>query len=376
VRWLGDGALDHLREVASEPDLAGTPYEIVGTIGQGGMGTVYLARDRDLDREVALKVVQLPDDDDGRMLREARILARLEHPGIVPVHDVGVLPDGRAWYVMKRVRGSRLDEHARTLSLPDRLRVFERICEAVAFAHAHGVIHRDLKPENVMVGPFGEVLVMDWGVAKIGPHPPAPSPSSPTPSQGEGETAKTTEAMRAGEGRWRPSPSEGVGEVGEGSGVRAPAPSPPARGRGLGRGGTGSIPGVRAPATAHGTILGTPGYMAPEQERGEVERIDERTDVYALGAILAFLMEGEEPVPRPLEAIRSRAMAAEPEDRYPNVRDLSADLGRYLDGLPVAAYRESLMERAQRVFRRYRVPILLVLAYLLMRALLILILGR
>jgi serine/threonine protein kinase len=318
VRWLPDGALDHLREVASEPDLAGTPYEILGTIGQGGMGTVYLARDRELDREVALKVVQLHAEDTERMLREARILARLEHPGIVPVHDVGVLPDGRAWYVMKRVRGSRLDEHARTLSLPDRLRAFERICEAVAFAHAHGVIHRDLKPENVMVGPFGEVLVMDWGVAKL----------------------------------------LGVED----------APSPPERGRGLGRGGTGS--------TAHGTILGTPGYMAPEQERGEVERIDERTDVHALGAILSFLLAEEERVPRPLEAIRSRAMAAEPEGRYPSVRELSADLGRYLDGLPVAAYRENLAEQMARLFRRYRAPILIVLAYLLMRALLILILGR
>ncbi|HVG09562.1 MAG TPA: serine/threonine-protein kinase [Thermoanaerobaculia bacterium] len=299
MKWLPDGALDHLREVASEPDLAGTPYEIAGIIGQGGMGTVYLARDRDLDREVALKVVQLHQEDTERMLREARILARLEHPGVVPVHDVGVLPDGRAWYVMKRVRGSRLDEHARSLSLPDRLRAFERICEAVAFAHAHGVIHRDLKPENVMVGPFGEVLVMDWGVAKL---------------RGEGE--------------------------------------------------------------AHGTVLGTPGYMAPEQERGEVERIDERADVYALGAILSFLLQGEEQIPRPLAAIRSRAMAAEPDGRYPNVRELSADLGFYLDGLPVAAYRESLVEQAARLFRRYRAPILIVLAYLLMRALLILILGR
>ena len=351
MRWLPDGALDHLREVASEPDLAGTPYEILGTIGQGGMGTVYLARDRDLDREVALKVVQLPPadtEDTERMLREARILAKLEHPGIVPVHDVGVLPDGRAWYVMKRVRGSRLDEHAPTLSLPDRLRAFERICEAVAFAHAHGVIHRDLKPENVMVGPFGEVLVLDWGVAKVSPHPPAPSPGPPsTPSPGEGETA-TDALIPAGE-RGRPSPGEGVlGGPGEGTGVRAP--------------------------TLHGTVLGTPGYMAPEQERGEVERTDERTDVHALGAILAFLLQGE--AVKPLEAIRARAMAAEPEGRYGNVRELSADLGRYLDGLPVTAYRESLMEQAGRIFRRYRVPILLVLAYLLMRVLLILILGR
>jgi serine/threonine-protein kinase len=300
VRWLPDSALDRLREAASEPDLSGTPYEILGVLGCGGMGTVYLARDRSLDREVALKVVQFPEGDPGaaeRTLREARILARLEHPGIVPVHDAGTLPDGRTWYVMKRVRGSRLDEHASSLSLPDRLRVVQRLCEAVAFAHANGVIHRDLKPENVMVGPFGEVLLMDWGVAKV--------------------------------------------EDGE----------------------------------ARGTVLGTPGYMAPEQERGEIDRIDERTDIYGLGAILGFLL-GEEEVPRRLDAIRQRAMAVEPAERYSSVPELAADLGRYLDGLPVAAYRESLAERAGRFIHRHRTPILIVLAYVVMRALLILILGR
>jgi serine/threonine protein kinase len=326
---ISDAALRHLQDVTDWPDLAGTPYEIVEAIGRGGMGTVYLARDRDLEREVALKVVSLPEGDSAeRLLREARILARLEHPGIVPVHDVGTLPDGRVFYAMKRVRGKRLDEVAKTAPLAERLRVFTRICEAVAFAHAHGVIHRDLKPENVMVGSFGEVLVMDWGVAKIAasprpdPHPPAPSPTTPSPSLGEGEKNH-----------------------------------------------------VDGGVTAHGTILGTPGYMAPEQERGEVERIDERTDVWALGAILGFLLAGEE-APRPLAAIRLRAMAAEPEERYPKVEELTGDLSRYLAGLSVGAYRESLAESAARVFRRYRMPILLVLAYLVMRALLLILLGR
>lgn len=121
--------------------------------------------------------------------------------------------------------------------------------------------------------------------------------------------------------------------------------------------------------------MGTPGYMAPEQERGEIDRIDERTDVYGLGAMLAFLLRDED-VPRPLEAIRQRAMAAEREDRYAGVRELMADLGRYLDGLPVAAYRESVFEQVGRFVRRHRTPILIVLAYLVMRALLILLLGR
>src|SRR5262245_33809242 len=166
---MSDSALRRLRDAADAPDLTGTKYEIVGRIGQGGMGTVYRARDRELGREVALKVVRLPEgapDIAARMMREARTLARLEHPGIVPVHDVGTLGDGRVFYAMKLVRGAPLDQLGPT-GLAERLRIVERVCEAVAFAHAHGVIHRDLKPQNVMVGPFGEVLVMDWGVAKI-----------------------------------------------------------------------------------------------------------------------------------------------------------------------------------------------------------------
>ncbi len=325
---ISDAALHHLREMADLPDLEGTPYEILKTLGRGGMGTVYLALDRRLDREVALKIVQLPGDSGEeveRLLREARVLARLEHPGIVPVHDAGLLPDGRAFYAMKRVRGLRLDEHAPAVPLPDRLRAFERVCEAVAFAHAHGVIHRDLKPENVMVGPFGEVLVLDWGVAKVRASPP-PSPSLPRPL----------------------------------------SPSPPP-----------ALPGREGSRkeTAHGTILGTPGYMAPEQERGEIDRMDERTDVYALGALLGFLLAGEE-APKALAAIRRRAMAIDPEERYRQVDELAADLSRYLAGLAVSAHRESLADRVLRFARNHRAAILLVLAYALMRIVLILLLGR
>lgn len=128
--------------------------------------------------------------------------------------------------------------------------------------------------------------------------------------------------------------------------------------------------------TSHGTILGTPGYMAPEQERGDIERIDERTDVFGLGAILGFLLAGEDGIPRPLAAIHRQATAAAPEERYPSVEALAADLALYLDGLPVAAYREGPLERLARFVRRYRTPILLVLAYLLMRMLLLLVFRR
>src|SRR5262249_52990275 len=125
--------------------------------------------DRSLDRDVALKVLAAPAAEGvaERLIAEAKILARLDHPGIVPVHDVGVLPDGRVFYVMKRVHGRRLDELARAgAGAAELLRIFVRVGEAVAFAHAQGVVHCDLKPSNVMVGAFGEVLVLDWGVAK------------------------------------------------------------------------------------------------------------------------------------------------------------------------------------------------------------------
>ncbi|HEX4494717.1 MAG TPA: serine/threonine-protein kinase [Thermoanaerobaculia bacterium] len=371
---ISDAALRHLREMADLPDLDGTPYEILETLGRGGMGTVYLALDHRLDREVALKIVQLPGDfgeECERLLREARVLATLEHPGIVPVHDAGLLPDGRAFYAMKRVRGLRLDEHARAVPLPDRLRAFERVCETVAFAHAHGVIHRDLKPENVMVGPFGEVLVLDWGVAKVRLTPP-PSPSLPRPL-----SPSPPPALSGREGR-----KEEKVKPGNLAGEDAFLPPLPGRaGGGLGeegRGGEGRVGEAsfgEPPSTAHGTILGTPGYMAPEQERGETDRITERTDVYALGALLGFLVAGEE-APKALEAIRRRAMAADPEDRYPRVEELAADLACYLAGLAVSAHRESFLDHARRFARNHRTAILLVLAYALMRVLLILILGR
>jgi serine/threonine-protein kinase len=336
VSVLSDAAVRRLRDAADAPDLTGTKYELIERLGQGGMGTVYRARDRELRRDVALKVIRLPEASPevaARMLREARTLARLEHPGIVPVHDVGCLPDGRAFYAMKLVRGSPLDALPAS-PLAERLRIVERISEAVAFAHAHGVIHRDLKPQNVMVGPFGEVLVMDWGVAKL-----------------------TADAFH----------SLGPHETAAG----APAGAGP------------------TPTTGHGVVLGTPGYMAPEQAAGDPALVDARADVYAMGAMLRDLCAqagdpadeaagspaGSAPA-RPLQAIIRKAMAPDPAARYANVTALARDVAAFRAGEPVSAYRENVIERTRRFALRYSTPILLVVAYLLMRVTFLAFTGR
>jgi eukaryotic-like serine/threonine-protein kinase len=316
MRWLSDSALERLRESADAPDLQETRYRLVDKLGQGGMGEVFRVEDQVLQREVALKVITVTDPDGAlaaRLSQEARVIARLEHPGIVPVHDAGQLPDGRPYYTMKLVQGKRLDEHVHDVpALADRLRIFLRICDAVAFAHAKGVLHRDLKPSNIMLGPFGEVLVMDWGLSKLF-----------QPVQADGSAA--------------PDSLE-----------------PPAS------------------QTGHGHRLGTPGYMAPEQTRGDAG-IDQRADIYSLGAILKFLAthETSQSVPRAVTAIYEQGMAGEAARRYPAVSQLASDVAHFLDGLPVTAYPESAAARAWRWCVRNRTWLLLILAYLLTRALLI-----
>ena len=221
MKQLTDRIVARLQAAIRVPDLAGTRYRVVRHLARGGMGSVWLVDDAVLNRRVALKVLDLgaPADDLGaRLLNEARILAGLEHPGIVPVHDAGILADGRAFYCMKYVEGQTLARHIAGKSLSEKLRLLERIAEPLDFAHARGFIHRDLKPENVMIGAFGEVLVMDWGLA---------------------------------------------------------------------------IAGVAGPKSAENeirSVLGTPGYISPEQARGGTHQIDHRTDIFSLGAILAFML--------------------------------------------------------------------------------------
>ncbi|MGZ7031651.1 MAG: serine/threonine-protein kinase [Thermoanaerobaculia bacterium] len=169
MSWLSDDAVSRLRNIAEWPDFSGTRYTIVREIGRGGMGVVYEAEDVALRRSIAIKVLaneMSSTRSAERMRREAQIIAGLEHPAIVPVHDVGELPDGRIYYAMRLVRGRTLDAYAAEgHATPELMRVFLRICEAVAFAHASNVVHRDLKPQNVMIGEFGSVLVMDRGLA-------------------------------------------------------------------------------------------------------------------------------------------------------------------------------------------------------------------
>lgn len=158
-----DAVLRHLVRVSSEPDLTGSPYELERELGRGGMGVVYAARDPRLQRTVALKVLHTG----GTVLEEARVIASLEHPGIVPVYETGTLADGRPYYAMRLVEGLSLESYlGAAVPLSERLRVFQKICETAGFAHSRGVVHRDLKPGNIMVGQFGEVVLLDWGIAR------------------------------------------------------------------------------------------------------------------------------------------------------------------------------------------------------------------
>ena len=331
MKWLSDEALDRLRAAADAPDLSGTGYVLIDKLGSGGMSGVFRVTDTTLGREVALKVLGIEDSSGqlgARLLREAKIIAQLEHPGIVPVHDVGTLPDGRVFYTMKLVQGRRLDQqHEELGGVPERLRIFQKTCEAVSFAHARHVLHRDLKPQNVMVGPFGEVLVMDWGLAKL---------LDPGVLAEEKMVPKIAESGRTLPGQ-------------DASDTQSPEAD-----------------------TAHGVVLGTPGYMAPEQARGEIEAVGPRADIYSLGAVLKFLIEGTQGTPKALAAIAGKAMAEDVQQRYGSVEELAHDIAHYLDGAPVSAYPEGAMTRMWRWMVKNSAWLLLILAYLVMRALLIL----
>ncbi len=315
-------------------------YTLTRVHGEGGLGRVYVAHDQDLNRDVALKELrperaQAPETWQ-RFFREAQLTGQLEHPNIVPVYEVGRRDgDGQPFYTMRLVRGRTLrealrDYHQRRregrtdpLERPKLLNNFVSICNAVGYAHSRGVVHRDLKPDNVMLGGHGEVIVLDWGVAKV------------------------------------------VGQADEGAGLPPVALTEQAQ----------------ADATAAGRVLGTPAYAAPEQAEGRIDLIDARTDVYGLGSILFEILTGKPPhdaedtaallrriaaapppraraidgsVPPALDAICARAMARDRRDRYARAEDLARDVERWLADEPVTAYREPLSARLWRRARRHR----------------------
>lgn len=236
------------------PQLSISGYEIIRKIGEGGMGVVYLARELQLGREVALKMIRadrpITPEVVARFAREAHITALLPHPNIPPVHALGHLPDGRPYLVMKLVRGRTLadlldEQSSASENIHTSLQIFLQVCHAIAFAHSQGVLHRDLKPANIMVGQFGEVQVMDWGLAK-----------QLLSLDDESAPAGTEEAD---------------------------------------------------PALTHtGVVIGTPAYMAPEQARGELHAIGKRTDVFALGAMLCVILTGHPPFSGPRAAVMAR----------------------------------------------------------------------
>lgn len=332
---------DALRDLPAELALA-SRYEIKRHIAQGGMGAVLGARQPAIRREVAMKVMLGGADAASRMrfIEEAQITGQLEHPNIVPVHDLAIDEQGQPFYTMKLVKGINLHEVIESLRegkpdalarypLPVLLTVFQKVCDALAFAHSHGVIHRDLKPANIMLGDFGEVLVMDWGLAKL--------IQARTPAA---EVARKAAAI--------------------------PAAASPA---------VTSARGDQSDtyATMAGYVMGTPQFMSPEQISGDPAALDARSDVFALGAILYSLITLQPPftgkdvpevleriqtgrfshpqaldgstlrhlrggrVPDSLKAVVRKALATQPCQRYQNVAGLQSDLAAYQGGFATRA---------------------------------------
>jgi serine/threonine-protein kinase len=263
--------------------------QLHGEIGRGGMGAVLKGRDADLGRDVAVKVLLEAHAGKAELLQrfveEAQIAGQLQHPAVVPVYELGAFPDRRPYFTMKLVKGQTLArllvERADPIQdWPRLLKVFEQVCQALAYAHARRVIHRDLKPSNVMVGAFGEVQVMDWGLAKVLP---------------QGGVADEAQA---------------AGEVSVIRTARSGSDTP-------------AGPGTQTQA---GQVLGTPAYMAPEQARGQVARLDERCDVFGLGAILCHILTGRPPFAGAAEEAMRRARAADLADTFGRLDDCGADV--------------------------------------------------
>ncbi|MES2571636.1 MAG: protein kinase, partial [Verrucomicrobiota bacterium] len=382
--WDKDLGLEMVREM-----LTASKYRLMTTIARGGMGVIIQARDVRIRRTVAMKVMktgtQFSRENVLRFVDEAQLTGQLEHPNIVPVYELGVDDQGEMFYAMKHVKGITLAEVLRGVRGNDErmvekyplttlITIFQKICDAMAFAHSKGVIHRDLKPENVMVGAYGEVLVMDWGLAK-----------------------NLTGARRSHEESEGGSEAELIEMI-----------TQPMDGRGF--------------ETMHGLIIGTPPYISPEQARGELNKIDGRSDIYVLGGILYAILtlrapvvgenvselvekilgsqivppliynkpvkkwrrhaQAEEPVllihcpgrriPEGLSAVVMKAMHLEPETRYQTVDEMQADIAAWQGGFPTKAERASVFKHGLLFVGRHRTEVsLLVLAFLIINLLVV-----
>jgi serine/threonine-protein kinase len=352
---------------------------------KGGMGQVWVARDATLGRQVALKELR-PDSTDNsvvcsRFLYEAKITAQLEHPGIVPVYELGGGPV--PYYTMRFVNGRTLSEATRayhkvrsagtadSIGLIKLLSAFLGVCHAVAYAHSRGVIHRDLKGQNVILGDFGEVIVLDWGIAKqIGPL-----------SDGQAKSIAEPPDVLAAGGTDRDAP-DGL-SLQDTLSARDAAQTSSDHSEAV-RVRPRFDSGAGLEGTLHGQLLGTPGFMAPEQAGGQLDEIDERTDVYGLGAVLYEILTGTPPfkgkktieilrqvqehppepphevnptLDRTLQAICLKALAKRKEDRYSSATELANDIERYLADEPVRACPDPLSRKAMRWARRHRTAV-------------------
>lgn len=347
----------------------------ISFLARGNLGEVFIAEDRELNRKVALKEISPRNADQRdsrrRFLVEGEVTGRLEHPGIVPVYGMGFGDDGRPYYAMRLIEGRSLQEvlkdfHAereertrlsgsRAVEFRQLLNRLIQVCEAIEFAHTRGILHRDIKPSNIMVGPFGETLVVDWGLAKpYAASDPAASIVVDNIHDGISGSGVSKDSVRSSSSGSHPA-------VDESERV---------------------IPGLTPAAhTLAGSMVGTPAYMSPEQASGEAALVGPLADIYSLGATLYHLLTGQPPIegkdlasvllkirsgkitpprklwraiPRSLESICMKAMATDPTERYQSARLLAEDLQRQMADEPIKCHRGSVVERTMRWARHHQ----------------------